>query len=246
MPSLPATAWPTGRVRPGTRPRPATSSPRCCRSASGSWAPSTLTPPDPPAPTSPARRVRRATRPRPVISSPPCCPPTSESTAPSTRTPWTPATTSRAGPGPGEAGDAATACDQLAGLLLVNERIHGAGHPRTLPRPVSSTPALKVSSPATRPSTRSRRPAAERHVRRLDPDQAGRRVHVEAEQCLGQRPGGGGRPGLRAARRRVGHRPRSLAGEQLGESPVERGGGRQQPVGQPGRGVADARCGTVP
>ena len=33
---------------------------------------------------------------------------------------------------------------------------------------------------------------AEGNVRRLDPDQASRRVHVEAEKCLGQRSGSGG------------------------------------------------------
>ena len=43
-PDRPRQPRPLDRARRGMRPRPATSSPRCCRSASGSWAPSTPTP----------------------------------------------------------------------------------------------------------------------------------------------------------------------------------------------------------
>ena len=43
-PWAPAPASPPGPGRQGTRPGPATSSPPCCPSASGSWAPGTLTP----------------------------------------------------------------------------------------------------------------------------------------------------------------------------------------------------------
>ena len=64
---------PLDRGRRGTRPRPGTSSPRCCPCASGSSARSTRTP-CAPAPTSPAGPGRRGIRPRPGTSSPRCCP----------------------------------------------------------------------------------------------------------------------------------------------------------------------------
>ena len=64
---------PAGPGRRGIRPGPGTSSPRCCRSASGSSARSTPTP-SPPAPTSPAGPGRRGMRPGPGTSSPRCCP----------------------------------------------------------------------------------------------------------------------------------------------------------------------------
>ena len=54
----PATSSPAGPGRRGTRPRPGTSSPRCCPCSSGSSARSTRTP-WPPAPTSPAGPGRR-------------------------------------------------------------------------------------------------------------------------------------------------------------------------------------------
>ena len=37
----PAPTWPTGPGKRGTRPWPGTSTPRCCPSENGSWAPST-------------------------------------------------------------------------------------------------------------------------------------------------------------------------------------------------------------
>ena len=64
-------AYWTGRR--GMRPGPATSTPRCCRSASGCWAPNTRTP-WPSAATSPAGPGRRGMRLGPATSSPRCCP----------------------------------------------------------------------------------------------------------------------------------------------------------------------------
>ena len=78
--------------RPGTRPRPGTSTPRCCRSASGSWAPNTPTR-STPAPTWPTGPAGPGTRPRPGTSTPRCCRSASGSPAPSTPTPSPPAPT---------------------------------------------------------------------------------------------------------------------------------------------------------
>jgi hypothetical protein len=78
--------------------RPGTSSPRCCRSASGSPAPSTRTPWTTAA-TSPSGPATRGTRPGPGTSSPRCCPCARGCLARSTRAPWPPSTSSPAGPG---------------------------------------------------------------------------------------------------------------------------------------------------
>ena len=113
----------------GDRPGPGTSSPRWCRSSSGSWAPSTP-PRSPPAPAWPAGPGRRGIRPGPGTSSPRWCRSSSGSWAPST-----PArSTDRANLArwTGEAGDAAGARDQFAALLPVLERVSGAEHPDTL------------------------------------------------------------------------------------------------------------------
>ena len=77
---------PIGLAMRGMRPGPATSSPRCCPSRSGSTAPSTRTPWSPTT-TSPTGPGRRGMRPGPATSSPPCCPPASGSWAQSTPTP---------------------------------------------------------------------------------------------------------------------------------------------------------------
>ena len=85
-PSPPARTWPAGPERRGMRPRPATSSPRCCPSRSGSSAPSTRAP-WPTAATWPAGPGRRGMRTGPATSSPRCCRSSSGSWAPSTRAP---------------------------------------------------------------------------------------------------------------------------------------------------------------
>ena len=113
---------------PGMRPGPATSSPPCCPSTSGSWALSTATP-WPPATTSLLDRGGGGCGrgPRPVRR---------------------PAAHLRADQGPehpdtlttrynlarwtGEAGDAAGARDQFAALLPIRERVLGPEHPDTL------------------------------------------------------------------------------------------------------------------
>ena len=130
--SPPAPTWPAGPGRRGMRPRPGTSTPRCCRSANGSPAPSTPAR-SPPAPTWPTGPGRRGMRPRPGTSTPRCCRSSNGSlgaehpstlTARSNLARWT-----------GEAGDPAGARDQYAALLPVRERVLGAEHPDTLDRP---------------------------------------------------------------------------------------------------------------
>jgi len=70
--------------------------PNCCPYASGSWAPSTRTPPGTGSPTGPGRR---AMLPVPVPCTPSCCRSASGCLAPSTHVPRPPAPTSPTGPG---------------------------------------------------------------------------------------------------------------------------------------------------
>src|SRR6516165_7264967 len=79
------------------RPGPATSTLRCCPSASGCWVPSTRVP-WPPAPAWPAGPGRWGMRPGPATSTPRCCPSWSGPWALSTRTPSPPGATSPTGP----------------------------------------------------------------------------------------------------------------------------------------------------
>ena len=89
------------------RPAPGTSTPRCCRSASGRSAGSTRTP-CALTPTSPTGPGRRGTPLAPGTSTPRCCPPSNSSSAPSIPAPCALASTSPTGrgrrgtrPGPG-------------------------------------------------------------------------------------------------------------------------------------------------
>ena len=150
---------PSGPGRRGMRPGPATSSPRCCPSASGSWAPSTPTP-WPPAPTSPAGpgQAGDAAGARDQFAA---LLPVSERVL-GAEHPDTLTTRANLAYWTGEAGDAAGARDQFAALLPVSERVLGAEHPDTLtarhnlaagPGRRGMRPGPAISSPRCCPSS---------------------------------------------------------------------------------------------
>ena len=111
------------------RPGPGTSSPRCCRSASGSWAPST-----------PTRSTARANLARWTGEAGDAAGARDQFAAllpvrervSGRRAPRHAHRPRQPGPWTGEAGDAAGARDQFAALLPVRERVLGAEHPDTL------------------------------------------------------------------------------------------------------------------
>ena len=165
----PAVISPAGPGGRGMRPGPATSSPPCCPSMSGSWAPSIPTPWSSAA-TSPAGPGRRGMRPGPGISSPPCCPSTSGSWAPSTRTPWRPGATSPAGPGrrgmrPGPGISSPPCCPSASGSWApstptpwppATSSPAGPGRRGMRPGPgISSPPCCPSANGSRAPSTRT-------------------------------------------------------------------------------------------
>ena len=151
----------------GTRPRPGTSTPRCCRSASGSPAPSTPTP-SPTGPTWPTGPGRARTQPRPGTSTPRCCRSASGSPAPNTPTPSPPAPTWPTGPaGPGTRPRPGTStprcCRSASGSPAPSTPTPsppaptwpaGPAGPGTRPRPGTSTPrCCRSASGSPAPST---------------------------------------------------------------------------------------------
>ena len=117
-----------GPGRRGMRPGPATSSPPCCPSASGSWAPSTRHPDRPRQPRPLDRAGGRCGRgPRPVRR-----PAALRERVLGAEHPDTLSTRANLAYWTGRAGDAAGARDQFAALLPIRERVLGPEHPDTL------------------------------------------------------------------------------------------------------------------
>ena len=120
---------PLDRGGGGSRPGPGTSSPRCCRCASGSWAPSTPTPST--ARGNLARWTGEAGDAAGARDQYAALLPVRERVL-GAEHPDTLAARANLAYWTGRAGDAAAARDQFAALLPVRERVLGAEHPDTL------------------------------------------------------------------------------------------------------------------
>ena len=190
------------------RPGPATSSPPCCPSASGSRAPSTPTPWPPATNLAPGPGRRGCGRgPRPVRR-----PAARPRAGPGRRAPRHPDHPPNLAYWTGQAGDAAGARDQFAALLPVRERVQGAEHPDTLttraqPRPLDRAGGGcgRGPRPVRRPAARPRAGPGRRAPRHPD--------HPRQPRLLDRAGGGcgrGPRPVRRpAARPRAGPGPRA-------------------------------------